>query len=59
VILGALVFLSIAVLPIWQEWLIFLAYGSPIIGALFIWELVQWVNRRGDPRQAKLPPDAP
>lgn len=59
VIIGAIVFISIFVLPIWTEWIIVLAYGSPILGALFIWEIVRQINRRDDPRHAKRPPDPP
>jgi len=28
-------------------------------GCWFIWRVVRWFNRRDDPRQQKLPPDAP
>jgi membrane protein implicated in regulation of membrane protease activity len=39
------------------EWL----YGliGAIYAAILVWYIVRWINRRGDPRRAKHPPDAP
>jgi hypothetical protein len=33
--------------------------ASPFVGPYVIWRLVRWLNRRDDPRRAKLPPDSP
>lgn len=34
-------------------------FGSPVVAALLIWELVRWVNRRDDPREARMPDEPP
>lgn len=36
-----------------------LVIASPAVAALLIWELVQWINRCDDPRDAKLPDEPP
>lgn len=36
-----------------------LAALAVVIGPLYIWRTVRWLNRRDDPRYQKRPPDAP
>ena len=37
----------------------FMALVGTLAGPHFIRSIVQWINRRDDPRHAKRPPDAP
>jgi len=56
---GLLVLLGlIPLVASFNERLAFALLGAPI-GATAIFVFVRWMNRRNDPRHAKLPPDDP
>lgn len=55
VVLGGMIYLLLLAPILWPV----LVLGSPVFAALLIWELVRWINRRDDPREAKMPDEPP
>ncbi|MBS0260426.1 MAG: hypothetical protein JSS02_00610 [Planctomycetes bacterium] len=63
IILGAAIYVAVAVLPIWEYWaataFVLGVILGPLSGVLFIGWLVRWLNRRETVRRDPAPNDPP